>query len=189
MIGKKNVVFGFLFLVFSAGLGPVMVNMYADWGAANAKKQEAVGHLQNLAAADFEEDPETLEELDAKTLAVADAEAILAMNAVAAQEFAIDYIKGGPHAHGNLEALLNIAVGLTLGFLAVGVVLKQIISWCFILGTLLHAGMLYLERVFELAWAGTVLSTGIGPVLLLVGLLLTAVAAFMGFQSEPLEDA
>jgi len=102
------------------------------------------------------------------------------MNAVSAQEFAIDYIKGGPHAHGNLEALLNIAVGLTLGFLAVGTLFKQIISWCFILGTLFHSGLLYLERVFQLEWAGSLLGTGIGPVLLLVGLLLTGVAAATG---------
>jgi len=188
MIGKKNVVFGFLFLVFTAGLGPVMVSMYEEWGAANAKKQAVVGQLQTLASTDFEEDPETLDELDAKTLAETNARAILAMNAVSAQEFAIDYIKGGPHAHGNLEALLNIAVGLTLGFLAVGTLFKQIISWCFILGTLFHSGLLYLERVFQLEWAGSLLGTGIGPVLLLVGLLLTGVAAFKGLQPRPVED-
>ena len=29
MIGKKNVVFGFLYLVLTAALGPIMVDMYA----------------------------------------------------------------------------------------------------------------------------------------------------------------
>jgi len=188
MIGKKNVVFGFLFLVFTAGLGPVMVNMYEEWGAANAEKQQVVGRLQALASTDFEEDPDTLDELDAKALAVVNAEAILAMNKVGALEFGIDYIKGGPHAHGNLEALLNIAAGLTLGFLAVGTLFKQVISWCFILGTLFHSGLLYLERVFQLDWAGSLLATGIGPVLILVGLLLTGIAAFKGLQPRPVED-
>ncbi len=184
MIGKKNIVFGFFFLVLTAGLGPVMVQMYQDWGAANGEKQQRVGHLQQLKAGDWEEDPETLDELDAKTLAVANAEAILAMNAVGAQEFAIDYIKGGPHAHGNLEALLNIAVGLTLGFLAVSVWLKQLISWSFILGTLLHSGLLYLERVFQVEWASTLLNTGIGPILILLGLLLMGLAVGMGFRGR-----
>ena len=97
----------------------------------------------------------------------------------------IDRIKGGPHAHGNLEALLNIVVGIAICFLAVAVWLKQLISWLFIVGTIMHSGMLFLSRVFEMSWANTLLETGMGPVCILAGLLLAAVAAAIGFKDQP----
>ena len=91
--------------------------------------------------------------------------------------------------HGNLEALLNIVVGITLSFIAVPVLWKQLASWLFILGTLLHAGLMLLERVFMLSWAGSLVSTGIGPVMILLGLLLMGVLAFKGFRGEVIRDA
>lgn len=188
MVGKKNIVFGFLFLATTAALGPLMVVKYEDWGAANGEKQVAVGKLQSLKAGEFAEDPDTLEDLTAKQLAVTNAESILAMNKVAAAEFDIDFIKGGPHAHGNLEALLNIAVGFALCFIAAPLMMKQAVSLMFILGTLLHSGLLYLERVFELSWAGTLLSTGVGPVLILLGLVLAGALAAKGFRGEVVRD-
>lgn len=188
MIGKKNVVFGFLFLASTAALGPVMVEKYEDWGVANTEKQQVVGKLQELRASDYEEDPETLDDLSAKQLAIANAEAIVAMNKVSANEFGIDFIKGGPHAHGNLEALLNIVVGVALCFIAAPRMLKQAVSWMFIVGTLMHSGLLYLERVFEQAWASTLLSTAIGPVLILLGLVLMGAMAFKGFKGELVRD-
>lgn len=188
MVGKKNVVFGFLFLATTAALGPLMVMMYEDWGAANGEKQIVVGRLQQLKAGDFAENPETLDELTAKQLAISNAEAIIAMNKVAASEFQIDFIKGGPHAHGNLEALLNIVVGIALCFIAAPLRLKQVVSLMFIMGTLLHSGLLYLERVFMFAWANTLLSTGVGPVLILLGLVLMGVIAAKGFRGELVKD-
>jgi uncharacterized membrane protein YgdD (TMEM256/DUF423 family) len=68
-------------------------------------------------------------------------------------------------------------------FLTVGRLFKLVISWVFILGTLLHSGVLYLVVVFELGWAGTILGTGIGPILLLLGLLLAGVAAAIGWKA------
>jgi hypothetical protein len=188
MIGKKNVVFGFLFLVTTAALGPLMVFKYQEWGMANAEKQVAVGKLQQLKAGDYAEDPNTLAELDPKQLAVANAEAIIAMNKVGAIEFGIDSIKGGPHAHGNLESLLNIVVGIVLCFIAAPVLWKQVVSWMFIIGTVMHSGMLYLERVFEISWAGTLLGTGIGPGLIIAGLLLAGLLAAKGFRGEIVRD-
>jgi len=188
MIGKKNIVFGFLYLATTAALGPLMVAKYDDWGVANAEKQEVVGKLQELKASDYEEDPETLEDLDAKQLAIANAEAIVAMNKVGANEFGIDYIKGGPHSHGNLESLLNIVVGLALCFIAAPRMLKQAASWMFIVGTLLHSGLLYFERVFMQGWASVALNTGIGPILILLGLVLMGVMAFKGFKGELVRD-
>ena len=188
MVGKKNIVFGFLFLATTAALGPLMVFKYENWGVANGEKQIVVGKLQQLKASDYAEDPATLEDLTPKQLAVADAEAIIAMNKVGALEFDIDYIKGGPHAHGNLESLLNIAVGIALCFIAAPLMLKQAVSLMFIMGALLHSGLLYLERVFMLPWANTLLSTGVGPALILMGLVLMGALAFKGFSGEVVRD-
>lgn len=188
MVGKKNIVFGFIFLATTAALGPLMVKMYEDWGVANSQKQEVVGKLQQLKAGEFADDPETLEELTAKQLAIVNSNAILAMNKVGAAEFGIDYIKGGPHAHGNLESLLNIVVGVVLCFIAAPRKVKQAASWIFIVGTLMHSGMFYLERVFMQSWAGTLLNTGIGPALILVGLVLMGVMAAKWFKAELVKD-
>lgn len=188
MIGKKNVVFGFLFLVLTAALGPLMVIKYQDWGLANVEKAQVVGQLQQLKAGEYLENSETLEDLSAKQLAIANAESILAMNKLAAAEQQIDFIKGGPHAHGNLEALLNIVVGIALCFIVAPVMLKQLASWLFIIGSIMHAGLLYLERVFMMPWANAVVSTGIGPIMILLGLLLMGILAARGFRGELVRD-
>jgi len=185
MIGKKNVVFGFLYLVTTAALGILMVNMYDDFGQAMQEKQTSVGRLQQLKENNFEEE---LEPLNAKQIAMANTDGILSLNKLGNTEMPIDSIKGGPHAHGNLEALLNIAVGLALCFIAVAGWLKQVISWLFILGTLLHSGMLYLGRVFGVAWAESLLATGIGPIMILAGLLIIGITAFIGFRGEIIKD-
>ena len=179
MIGKKNIVFGFLYLVLTAALGPLMVNMYEDFGAAMVDKQQSVGRLQALQENEFEED---LEPLSAEQIAQANTAGILGLNKLMNTELPIDSIKGGAHAHGNLEALLNIVVGLVISMLAVAVWLKQLVSWLFIVGTVMHSGMLYLSTVFEFAWAETLLQTGIGPVCILLGLLTAGVASFIGFN-------
>lgn len=179
MIGKKNIVFGFLYLVLTAALGPYMVTQFDAVQQAQSEKQQALGRLEQFAANNFEED---LAPMSAEQIAKANTQAMLALNKQLNARAPIDAIKGGPHAHGNLEALLNVVVGLVLGLLAVSVLFKQIISWIFIAGTLLHSGMLYLAVVFNFGWAGTVLGTGIGPALILLGLLLAGVASFMGLK-------
>lgn len=187
MVGKKNVVFGFLFLVFTAGLGPYMILQYtpgADQAAAD--KQKDLGRLQSLAANEFEEE---LEALSAENIAKANTAGILALNKLVNARQPIDMIKSGPHAHGNLESLLNIAVGIALCFIAVSVKFKQAISWIFIIGTLMHSGVMYLGVIFQLQFAMTLLGTGIGPGLILLGLVLTGVAALMGFKGELVQDA
>ncbi len=183
MIGKKNIVFGFLYLVLTASLGPYMiVKLFPDVGKAAAVKQVAVGRLQALQQNNFEEE---LEPLKAGQIARANTAGILALNKVYNAEQPIDDVKGGPHAHGNLEALLNIAAGLVLCFIAVATVFKQIISWLFIAGAIFHSGMLYL-RMFGFEWAGTLLQ--IGPFLVLLALLLMGIAALMGFRGEIVKD-
>ena len=185
MIGKKNVVFGFIYLVFTAALGLVMVDKYEDFGAAMAEKQAAVGRLQQLKENGFEEE---LEPLPPGQIARANTDGILALNKVRNTEMEIDRIKGGAHAHGNLESLLNIAAGLALGFVAVAGWFKQLISWLFILGAVFHSGMLYLGRVLGQAWAETVLGTGIGPAMILAALLLMGIAAAIGWRGEVVRD-
>lgn len=183
MIGKKNIVFGFLYLVLTASLGPYMiVKMMPDVGIAQSEKQAKVGRLQELKINQFEED---LEKLSADQIARANTVGILAMNKLINSRIPLDGVKGGPHAHGNLEALLNIAAGLALCFIAVSTVFKQIISWVFILGALLHSGMLYLFN-FGHDWALMPLQAG--PWLVLLGLLLIGIAALMGFKGQPVND-
>jgi len=186
MIGKKNVVFGFLYLVLTAALGIVMVNMYEEFGNAMLEKQTSVGRLQQLKQNNFEEE---LEPLNAGQIATANTDGILSLNKLRNTEMAIDSIKGGAHAHGNLEALLNIVAGLALCFIAAARWLKQLISWLFILGTLLHSGMLYLGRVFDMVWADSLLGYGVGPGMILAALLLTGIAAAMGFRGEIIKDS
>jgi hypothetical protein len=185
MIGKKNIVFGFIYLVFTAALGPYMIQtLYPDVGAAIQVKQKDVGYLQQLANGEYE-NPETMEPLTAEQLARANTRGILALSMLDNTRTPINDVKGGPHAHGNLEAVLNIIAGLTLCFLAAPLLYKQIISWLFILGALLHSGMLYL-RVFDIAFAGKLLY--FGPWLVLLALLLMGLAAAIWLRPEPVRD-
>jgi len=185
MIGKKNIVFGFLFLVASASLGPWMIIEHVPGVAtAQAIKQTDVGRLQSLQADDFEED---LDALSAEDIAKANTAGILALNGLVNARQPVDLIKI-PHTHGNLEALLNIAVGIVLCFLAVPVWAKQTISIVFIAGTLLHSGVMYLAVMAEQAWAATILDSGVGPALILLGLLATGIAAAVGFKGEIVKE-
>jgi len=186
MIGKKNIVFGFLYLVLTASLGPYMVKaVFPDIATAETARRDDMAKLQLMVSNGFESD---LEPLTAGEIARRNTGAILALNSQLGMQEKLDAIKGGPHAHGNLEALLNIAAGVCLGFIAVAPLLKRIISGLFLLGALLHSGMLYLTIVFDLPWAGQVLSTGIGPVMLLTALLLTGIAAAIGFRCQPVDS-
>lgn len=185
MIGKKNIVFGFLFLVITASLGPYMVLNYGTWTKANQDKQPVLSELQTIKADSYEKD---LEPISAEDLAKLNTEGLLMINRLINAETEIDFIKGGPHAHGNLEAVLNIIVGIVLGFLACKPIMKQIISWLFILGTLLHSGLLIFERVFFMEWASVLLNTGLGPVMILAGLLLTGIMAAKGFEGRLVKD-
>ena len=183
MIGKKNIVFGFLYLVLTASLGPYMiVKMFPDVGSAQLEKQAAVGRLQTLKGNNFEEE---LEPLKDGQIARANTDGILALNKLLNAEGPVDGMKAGPHAHGNLEALLNIVAGVVLCFIAVAPMFKQAISWIFIAGAICHSGMLYL-RSFGFEWAGILLQ--IGPFLVLLGLLLIGIAALMGFRGEVVKD-
>lgn len=182
MIGKKNIVFGFLYLVLTAALGPYMiVNMLPDINGARLEKQKDVGRLQELKTNNFEEE---LEPLKPEQIAKANTSGILALNKLANTQAPVELTRSA-HAHGNLEAILNILAGLALCFIAVGKMFKQIISWIFIAGALLHSGMIYLAN-FGQEWAFTFLP--IGPWLVLLGLLTIGIAALTGFKGELIKD-
>jgi uncharacterized membrane protein YgdD (TMEM256/DUF423 family) len=189
MVGKKNIVFGFFFLAASAALGPYMViKLLPTADKAQAARVTATGNLATVVQGNFD-DPETLAPITPDKLAKLNSEAILGINQDINAAAPIDAIKGGPHAHGNLESLLNIAVGVVLCFVACRQKwMKQLVSWLFILGTLLHSGMLYLVVVFGQAWAGQVLGTGVGPMMILAGLILAGAAVAAGFRGEIVQD-
>ncbi len=174
MAGKKNIVFGFLYLVLTASLGPYMVlNYIGPLQQATTEKNTAITQLEEVKGGT----PDAL-------LADAQTDAILGLSNQLKAQQPINDIKGGPHAHGNLEALLNIVVGLFLGILVIPALYKEIISWLFILGTLLHSGMLYIAVMFDQGWAWTILKTSIGPVMILAGLLLAGIAAMIGIKAK-----
>jgi hypothetical protein len=189
MIGKKNIVFGFLFLALTAALGPYMVVKLAPTeDQAEDARVEATGKLAAVVQGNYD-DPETLEAITTDKLSKLNSEAILGINKQINAEAPLDAVKSGPHTHGNLESLLNIVVGVVLCFVTCKKAwMKQIISWLFIAGALLHSGMLYLVVVFNQGWAGQVLGTGVGPIMILLGLVLAGVAAAVGFRGEIVRD-
>jgi len=185
MIGKYNIAFGFIYLVFTASLGLVMVDMYEGYGKVAQEKQTSVGRLQALAGNDYEEELEPLTAID---IAKANTDGILGLNKLLNSAAEIDAIKGGAHAHGNLESILNIIAGLVLCFISAAAWLKYLISGLFIVGTIMHSGMLYLSTVFGMGWAGILLETGIGPFALLIGLLLIGVTTLFKFSNKLVVD-
>lgn len=182
MIGKKNVVFGFLYLVLTAAVGPYMVvKVFPDVEKTTAAKQAPLGRLQQIQTNQFEEN---LDKVTADTLARANTDGLLALNNAYNTRADLSNPRS-IHAHGNLEAVLNIIAGVVLGFIAIARVYKQLISWLFILGAVLHSGMMYLGG-FGQTWAYTLLKAG--PALVLLGFLSIGIAALIGFKGEPVKD-
>ncbi|MBI3561921.1 MAG: hypothetical protein HY080_09435 [Gammaproteobacteria bacterium] len=182
MIGKKNIAFGFLYLVLTAALGPYMVaNVFPGVEKSTAAKQAPLGRLQDIQTNQYEEN---MEKVPADTLAKANTDGILALNNVFNASAQLNSPRS-VHAHGNLESVLNVIAGLVLCFIAIGRVYKQIISGLFILGALLHSGMLYLAN-FGQAWAYKLLV--FGPWLLLLAFLSLGIAAAIGFKGEIVQD-
>ncbi len=176
--GKLNIVFGSLYLVVTAALGPYMVTRLLPQVDEAAKaRQQALSQLQ-LAAQGGYENQETLEPMSDGEIARMVANALLRLNAWLNSRGQVDAVKGGAHAHGNLEALLNIAAGLVLLFMgsAPGWY-RAATALAFVSGALLHSGALYLGTVFAKGWALALLGTGIGPLLVLLGLLLLGIGA------------
>jgi hypothetical protein len=190
MIGKKNIAFGFIYFVFTAALGPYMIVTEFDAvNEAQVLKQTKLSALQEIASNGYLD--AELNPLNAQQLAQTNTGAVLALSASLNSRGRVDAIKSGPHAHGNLEAMLNILAGVVLCFLAVPIWFKKSISWIFIAGAILHSGIWYLAAVLQMPWAGAWL-TGplavVGPILVLAGLAMIGIATIMGFRGELVRD-
>jgi len=189
MIGKKNIVFGFIYLAITAAVGGVMILGHFDVrSAAEANKRVQLGVLQQIVVDEYEVD---LEQITPLELAKTNSQAVLAIsNRINAQK-PISTLRSGAHTHGTADALLNIAAGFLLLFLAAPAWLKQTISWMFISGAVLHSGMLFLVSVLGQTWA-TLLLNGppgaIGRGLTLAGLVLASIAAAKWFSLTPVTD-
>ena len=189
MIGKKNIVFGFLFLVFTAAIGPyIALKMMPALGSAGEQKRAVLGDLQKQVAAKFKDEIEDTA-MPAAKIQMLLAKALLAVNAPLNERDSINRVKD-VHVHGNLESVLNILAGIVLCFLAAPALIKQLISWLFIAGTLLHSGMAYLARApfFDMAWAEKVLGYGVGQLMILTALLLAAIASIIWLRPKIVED-
>ncbi|RMG57471.1 MAG: hypothetical protein D6717_04745 [Gammaproteobacteria bacterium] len=177
MNGKLNIVFGSLYLVFTAALGPYMVTrVLPQVDEAAGARQEALSKLQLAAQSEYE-NQETLEPMSDGEIARMTADALLRLNAWLNSRAVVDGIKGGPHAHGNLEALLNIVGGIVLLMMTAPAWYRTLTSLAFLGGALLHSGALYLGTLFGYGWAWTLLGTGIGPLLVLASLVLLGIGA------------
>ncbi len=189
MIGKKNLVFGFFYLVLTAALGPMMILQHFPAQAdAESAKRVQLGKLQEAVGNDFLND--NLENMKPEEIAKNNARAVLSLSGRANADMPIALARNA-HAHGNLEAMLNIAAGFLLCFVSISVRFKQIISWTFIAGAVLHSGLLYLAGGFQLDWALAILGTpvsSVGPVLVLAGLAMAGWAALIGFRGEIVRD-
>lgn len=190
MIGKKNIVFGFIYLAITAAVGGVMILGHFDArSAAESNKRVQLGVLQQIVVDDYEVN---LEQITPLELAKTNSQAILAIsNRINAQK-PISTLRSGAHTHGTADALLNIAAGFLLLFLAAPAWIKQTISWMFISGAALHSGMLFLVSVLGQSWATHLLNGppgAIGRGLTLAGLVLAGIAAAKWFSSTPVTDA
>jgi hypothetical protein len=190
MIGKKNIVFGFIYLALTAAVGAVMILGHFDArSAAETNKRVQLGVLQQIVVDDYEVN---LEQVTPLELAKTNSQAILAIsNRINAQK-PINTLSSGAHTHGTADALLNIAAGFMLLFLAAPAWLKQTISWMFICGAVLHSGMLFLVSVLGQTWASYLLNGppgAIGRGLTLAGLVLAGIAAAKWFSSTPVTDS
>lgn len=167
MNGKVNIVFGLIYLTFTALLGPVL--LIPEKGA-NFQQMMEVGK-----AVDAVKDEMKTGEPSAKTIAPAVAGMMDYLRSAGRTSFLASV-----HAHGNLESLLNIAAGLVLLTLAIPASYKTLLSLLFLIGAVMHSGMLYLIAVFGLRWAGNL--TIIGVVALIAALFLTGIASIFGIK-------
>ena len=154
MDGRLNILFGFSYLLFTIALGPLLLVPQAR------DNMKAIGVL------------------DAGLSSMAQGDAISGVVAYLKGLSGSHFVASAVHGHGNLEALLNLLVGLVLLKLAVPPICRAAATLIFILGTLLHSGMLYLYAIFGAGWA--LGFTKFGAFMLVGGVGLMAVLSALG---------
>lgn len=188
---KLNIAFGFVLFIFSAGLGPFMVSQIMDQTSSRnnalSEKLNALGKIQSYQENGFKDELDDKPELVKVGTVLANGIRTMNGEMDKLKEFA--GIKTA-HAHGNLESVLNIVVGLVLLFMAAPAIVRMLISLLFIFGALFHSGLMYLVYYPPLGkpdWALSLFQTGIGPVLILLGLVSMAVASILWLKGPDIE--
>ncbi|MEE9614081.1 MAG: hypothetical protein V3W31_03875 [Thermodesulfobacteriota bacterium] len=163
MNGKINIVFGFFYFACTALLGPVL--LLPGKGAVNEVMKETAAVVEQVRAGEEEKIAPAVTGI---------------MDYLQASKKA-GLVGSAVHAHGNLEALLNIVAGLVLLSLAIPSNFKALLSILFLCGAIFHSGMLYLILVFGQGWAGNFMI--IGKISIIAALVFTGVASVMGIKS------
>lgn len=169
MNGKINIIFGFIYFALTAVLGPTILvpqlgKNYQSFNNTTAVVEKVREGAQN----DFKG-------TDRPDKVIAPAVVSI-----------FDYIKAsklsakGAHAHGNLEALLNIVAGIVLMSLVIPANFKALLSILFLIGAVFHSGMLYLGGVFHMYWVYNF--TIIGAIAIIAGLVGMGIASFIGIK-------
>ncbi|MDH4227493.1 MAG: hypothetical protein OEV59_07040 [Deltaproteobacteria bacterium] len=163
--GKINIVFGFFYFACTAVLGPLVL---VKGKGANA------GLLKSASDA-----VETYAQTGGDRAATSAFESIVVYLQGVNK---LGFVGSAAHAHGNLEALLNIVAGLVVMKLDIDAKFKTVLCILFLIGALFHSGVLYLASVFGMYWASNF--SMIGGFSIVIGLLLTGVAAIAGIKAE-----
>lgn len=181
---NKNVLSGLLLFSISILIGPFLMGPFSEdtYGPARMKVFTEARELQG-ALAGFEEAEDEMAQA-----AAAD------QVAVAAGKTTIEGLKFGSvedrwgnfkfsHAHGNLQGILNILMGLVLAQLAIAVKFREVISWLFIAGSWGHSGFFIAGNFLitenrDIAFF-FLTNTKFGGGMLILGLWLTAIAMIM----------
>lgn len=181
---NKNVLSGLLLFSISILIGPFLMGTFAKETLGPAKMKVFTEASQLDDALEAHKD---LTDPDARA---ASTEVI----AVAAGKTVIEDFKASrvddrwgnfkfSHAHGNLQGILNILMGLVLAQLAIAVKFREVISWLFIAGSWGHAGF-FIAGNFLITENRDVAfffltNAKYGGMLLIAGLWLTVVALMM----------
>lgn len=175
MNGKVNIVFGFIYLAMTALLGPVLL---VPQLGANLKTMGDTAQVVDKVQEGLRNDFKGFKGANSPNKVIG--QATVSIFNFTKNSKNLSLLAGGPHAHGNLEALLNIAAGVVLLTLAIPANFKKLLSILFLIGAVFHSGMLYLGGVFGLMWAYNF--TIIGVIALLAGLVFAGIASIIGIK-------
>jgi len=185
----KNVISGLLLFGLSILIGPYMMGslktellapaLTAQFTQARAL-QGALGEYEGADIGDAKS-------VAADALAGEAGKAVIANIKMKQAEDRFDNFKFS-HAHGNLQGILNILMGLMLAQLAISVKFREVLSWLFILGSWGHAGFFILGNflVAENPKLGFffLVNAKFGGGLLILGLWLTLIAVVLHLRAK-----
>jgi len=175
---KQNIIAGLLLFCLSITLGPYMMRSLPNEESQVAARTELREAFAELRAAQDALEGDNVEQVADIANAAARAARAHVNNEFAG--FRADNI-AFTHAHGNLQGMLNILIGLFLGRLAVHALARQIISWGFIAGAWVMSGSLFLGNMMGQFWALQYMIWGGG--ILIVSLIgLTLAVIIRGFR-------